>query len=74
VDRVLRCDCGFEVRGAHEDTLVAQVQRHALEAHGMALSHDEALVLAFRTELEQDPPRRPSAGRRPGIAGDPGES
>jgi hypothetical protein len=31
----------------------------------MALSHDEALVLAFRTELEQDPPRRPSAADNP---------
>jgi hypothetical protein len=50
---VLHCDCGFEVRGAHEEVLVAEVKRHAMDAHGMALSHDEALVLAFRAELGQ---------------------
>ena len=54
VDRVIQCDCGFEVRGAHEDALVAEVQRHALDAHGMALSHEEALVLAFRAELDEE--------------------
>lgn len=54
MDRVLHCDCGLEVRGAHEDALVAEVQRHALDAHGMALSHEEALVLAFRAELDEE--------------------
>ena len=52
VDRVLRCHCGFEVRCAHEHTLVADVRRHARDAHGMALSHEDALVLAFRAELD----------------------
>jgi hypothetical protein len=51
VERVLQCDCGFEVRSEHEQELVAEVQRHAREAHGMALSHDEALLLAFRVQL-----------------------
>ena len=49
---MLHCDCGFEARAADEDGLVAEVQRHAREAHGMALSHDEALLLAFRAELD----------------------
>lgn len=54
---VLHCDCGFEAKAADENELVAEVQRHAREAHGMALSDDEALLLAFRAELrEQDPP------------------
>jgi hypothetical protein len=53
VDKVLHCDCGFEARAAHEDGLVAQVKRHAWEAHGMALSHDEALLLVFRAELDE---------------------
>jgi hypothetical protein len=48
---VLLCHCGFEARGVDEDALVAEVRRHASEAHGMALSHDEALLLAFRAEL-----------------------
>jgi hypothetical protein len=42
------------VRGAHEHTLVAEVRRHAQDAHGMALSHEEALVLAFRAELDDE--------------------
>jgi hypothetical protein len=53
VDKVLQCDCGFEARAADEDGLVAEVQRHAREAHGMTLSHDEALLLVFRGELEK---------------------
>ena len=57
MDKVLHCDCGFEARAADEDGLVAEVQRHAREAHGMALSHDEALLLAFRAELDEK--RRP---------------
>ncbi len=53
---VLHCDCGFKVRARNEDALVAEVQRHAWEAHGMALSHDEALLLAFRAELDEHAP------------------
>jgi predicted small metal-binding protein len=45
VDRALTCDCGFEARGEDEEELVEQVMRHAREAHGMALSHDEALAV-----------------------------
>jgi hypothetical protein len=56
VDKVLHCDCGFEARAQHEDGLVAEVQRHAREAHGMALSHDEALLLAFRAEPDANAP------------------
>jgi uncharacterized protein DUF1059 len=52
VDTVLQCDCGFEVRGAGEARLVAEVRRHAWEAHGMVLTHAEALLLAFRAELD----------------------
>jgi hypothetical protein len=56
VDTVVQCDCGFEARGASEASLVAAVRRHAWKAHGMALSHDEALLLAFRAELDKEPP------------------
>jgi len=51
VDRVLQCDCGFEARAADENELVVAIQRHAREAHGMTLSHDEASLLASRAEL-----------------------
>ena len=53
---MLHCDCGFEVRGAGEARLVAEVQRHAWEAHGSALSHEQALLLAFRAEHAQEAP------------------
>jgi predicted small metal-binding protein len=33
-------------RGEDEEALVEQVMRHARDAHGMALSHDEALAVA----------------------------
>jgi len=48
---VLRCDCGFEVHAIDEPDLVAKVQRHALEAHGMHFSPNEVLELALRAEL-----------------------
>ncbi len=53
---MLHCDCGFEARAADEDEFVVEVQRHASEAHGMTLSHDEALLLAFRAELDEKAP------------------
>jgi hypothetical protein len=56
VDRVIRCHCGFEARAEHEDGLLGEVQRHASEAHGMALSREEALLLAFRSELDDGAP------------------
>ena len=60
MDKVIYCDCGFDARAEHEDGLVAEVQRHAREAHGMALSDDEALLLAFRAELDA-----PAQSRKP---------
>ncbi len=48
---MLHCDCGFEAHAVDEDGLVGEVGRHAWEPHGMALSHDDALLLAFRAEL-----------------------
>jgi Protein of unknown function (DUF1059) len=55
VDKVLRCNCGFDARATDEEGLVAEVQRHAREAHGMALTHDEALALVFRAGLAAAP-------------------
>lgn len=50
---VLQCDCGFAVHADDEAELVARVRRHALEVHGMQLSPEEVLQLAFRAELNQ---------------------
>ena len=49
MDKTLTCDSGYEARG-DDDALAGEVQRHAWEAHGMALSHHEALLLVFRGE------------------------
>jgi hypothetical protein len=59
---VLHCHCGFEARAAGESELVAEVQRHALEAHAMRLTEQEALLLAFRAQLDEQAP--PSASPR----------
>jgi len=64
VERVLQCDCGFEARAEHEDGLVAEVRRHARETHGMVRSHNEALLLAFRVELDAPAPPGKSASQR----------
>jgi len=53
---VIHCDCGFAARGATEEALVAEVRRHAREAHGMVLSDDEALLLVFRAQLDETAP------------------
>jgi Protein of unknown function (DUF1059) len=51
VDKVLQCECGFEARAPDEQGLAAEIRRHALEAHGMKLTEDEALLLTFRADL-----------------------
>ena len=53
LENVLHCDCGFEARAEDERELVDQIQRHAWEAHGMSLSEEQALLLAFRGELSE---------------------
>ena len=50
--RTLTCDCGFVARARDDVGLVEEVRGHAWEAHGMPLSHDEALLLMFHAELE----------------------
>ena len=52
MDKVIRCHCGFEARAELEQELIVEVQRHAAHVHGMTLTHDEALLLAFRAELD----------------------
>ena len=53
MEKLLHCDCGFEVRADDEREFVARVRRHALDAHDMRLSADEVLQLAFRAELHE---------------------
>ena len=55
MDKTLTCDCGYEARAGDDNALAAEVQRHGWRAHGMALSHQEALLLVFRGELARLP-------------------
>jgi hypothetical protein len=55
VDKTLTCDCGFIARAPDGVGLATEVLRHAREAHGMPLSHDEALLLLFHAELAAIP-------------------
>jgi predicted small metal-binding protein len=45
--KAIRCDCGYEVRGSDEDTLIEEIRRHASEAHGIAFSVELARELAL---------------------------
>ena len=51
MDKTLTCECGFTARAPGDVGLATEVRRHAWEDHGMALSHDEALLLLFHAEL-----------------------
>jgi predicted small metal-binding protein len=44
--KVVRCTCGIEIRAEDEQTLVANVQQHAREAHDLTLSEEQVLAMA----------------------------
>ncbi len=44
--KVIKCDCGFVVRGNTEDELVKAAQRHAKEVHDMDLTAEQVLAMA----------------------------
>jgi predicted small metal-binding protein len=46
VMKTVRCDCGFIVRSDDDDKLVAALQQHAHDDHGMNLSRDQVLGMA----------------------------
>jgi hypothetical protein len=51
--KVLRCDCGYEVSADSDEELVADVRRHALDAHDMEFTAEDALLVAFRVQLDE---------------------
>lgn len=54
-DKVFHCDCGYSLKAGTEERQVAEVRRHAWEAHGISFSIAEALAVLLRLELESDP-------------------
>ena len=61
MEKTPQCECGFEAHAESDDGLAAEIQRHAVEAQGMALSAEQALLLAVRGQLSK---RRGLVGSR----------
>ncbi len=53
-DKIIRCDCGYRLEARAEGPRIAEVRRHAWEAHGISFSSEEALAVLLRLELEVD--------------------
>lgn len=60
--KVIRCDCGYRLRSRTEQRQVAEMRRHASEAHGISFSEDEALAILLRLELEEEAAGGPVLG------------
>lgn len=45
MNRVIRCECGFEAVGDVDDQLLQQAQAHARELHGIDVSAKSLLSL-----------------------------
>lgn len=59
--RGLECDCGYVAHGEDDDELVAAVQAHARDVHGMKLPAELILTLA----VTNGAPFRPVAPDQP---------
>jgi predicted small metal-binding protein len=46
MEKVINCPCGYIVKGASDDELVARAQQHAKQVHQMDLSREQALAMA----------------------------
>jgi predicted small metal-binding protein len=47
VKKLIKCQCGAVIRGANDDELVANVERHAQEVHGgMKIAREQILAMA----------------------------
>ena len=44
--KVIQCPCGYSMREQDEDSLVQTAQAHALSAHGLELTREQALAMA----------------------------
>jgi predicted small metal-binding protein len=44
--KVIKCPCGYSMREEDEDALVEHARAHALSAHGLELTREQALAMA----------------------------
>jgi predicted small metal-binding protein len=50
MQRIVRCNCGAEIRSDNERDLIEQVQQHAKSAHDLDLTEEQVLAMM---EIEQ---------------------
>jgi predicted small metal-binding protein len=46
VTKVIQCPCGYSIREEDDDALVRSAQTHALNAHGLELTREQAMAMA----------------------------
>ena len=51
--KVIQCPCGYSIREEDDDSLVQSARTHAMTAHGLELTREQALAMA-----------KPEPGRR----------
>ena len=51
-DKLPSCECGYEVTSTDETGVVAEIRRHARDAHGIAFSVEDALLVVLRSQLD----------------------
>ena len=56
VQRVIRCDCGFEASAVTDDELVTKAQGHARRVHDVELAAELILALARPQPTRSDGP------------------
>ena len=44
--KVIRCPCGYSIREREDEALVRLAQAHAMAAHGLELTREQALAMA----------------------------
>jgi predicted small metal-binding protein len=44
--KVIQCPCGYSMREEDDDALVRSAQAHAMAAHGLELTREQALAMA----------------------------
>ena len=46
MNKVMKCDCGFVIRGRSDDEVVKAAQAHAKDVHSMELTAEQILSMA----------------------------
>jgi predicted small metal-binding protein len=59
--KVIQCPCGYSMRDEDEEGLIRSAQTHAMSAHGVELTREQAMAMA-----KPEP-----VGRRPIYRKDP---